>query len=326
MTFREAIRRKDFVVTAEPPLHPALTLSALEAEFETLGAVVDAVQIGDNEEAEGHIAPLAVASIAQRCGVDPVVHLSCRDRNRIALQSEILGAAAIGADSLLMKRGNKLPSALRGRVKSVFDSRATQLLSMAVRLADGSGLAGAQGFYLGTYVTVVDTGRDLAGEKLPGDDSSGRASSKQDSSRQDSSKQDFPGQDWTGSRVIEKIDAGANFLQTRPGLNMDGIARYAERLVGLRIPHRASFIVGIPLLTSVADARSLIDRFPDTKIPDDIMQRLARANDNIEGINILTESLVTLSQIPGVTGANVFYLRNADADAVTQAITRAGLS
>ncbi len=225
-SFWEAIRNKDFVITVEPPLHTQLTRDALSNSFDALADRVDGVQLSDDEQAEPHIAPLASASIALSRGVDPVVHLSARDRNRIALHGEILGAAAIGVTSLVLKRGNKLPPSLKGRVKSVFDSRTVQLLQLAARIGETAPIVAPPGLLLGAMVTAIT-----------------------------------PPPGWQAERLGDKLDAGAGFLQSRNCLDVELLKHYAAALVALKLTHRATFIVSVPLLTSVAGP-ALADRGP----------------------------------------------------------------
>lgn len=289
-TFRDSIRSKDFILTAEIPLHPNQTVSDLRAMFEALRPCVDAIQVGDNEDADGHIAPLAIARIALDLGIDPVIQLSGRDRNKIALQSEILGAAALGVTSLVLKRGDKLPSALKGRVKGVFDVRTTQLLTIARRINENSELVQSPGFLFGTFLTIID-----------------------------------PGEKWQATRVLEKIDAGARFLQTRPCLDTELLQKYAARLVSLKLTHRASFVITLPLLTSAAEAGAMLERYANAAIPDAVIERLSRAADGRrEGVAILAETLSTVAQMPGVAGVNIRF--TGDAFAVEQAIRQAGLA
>jgi len=95
-TFRDASRKKDRVISAALPLRSTSNASDIRDAASILAPVVDAVQVGDNRYAPGHMSPLAAASIVLESGLDAVVSLSCRDRNRIALQADILGAAALG--------------------------------------------------------------------------------------------------------------------------------------------------------------------------------------------------------------------------------------
>lgn len=271
--FRDAIRGKDFVITVEPPLHTRLTRDGLCDTFAQLSGLADAVQIGDNEEAEGHISPLAIASIALSQGVDPVVHISARDRNRIALHADILGAAALGVTSLVLKRGNKLPIALKGRVKGVFDSRTAQVLELGRRLSDTSPAISPPGLLLGSMITVID-----------------------------------PEPDWPAERVKEKLDAGAGFLQARACLDSEWLARYAAALVALKLTHRGTFIAGVPLLTSAQDLRWLNENLPDTVVSKQLAERLLGATDpRAEGIQCCREMIATLRDLPGISGVNLIY-------------------
>lgn len=271
--FRDAIRSKDFVITVEPPLHTRLTRESLCHTFEQLAGRVDAVQLGDNEEAEGHSSPLAIASIALAQGVDPVVHISARDRNRIALHADILGAAILGATSLVLKRGSKLPAALKGRVKGVFDSRTAQMLELGTRLNETSPAIAPPGLLLGSMITVID-----------------------------------PEPNWTAERIREKLDAGASFLQSRPCLDIEWLTRYAAALVALKLTHRATFMAAVPLLTTAHDLRWMNENFPDTVISSSLPERLLGASDpRLEGIKACRETLEALREVPGISGVNLIY-------------------
>lgn len=285
--FRDAIRSKDFVISVELPLHAQLTRETLTHTFDALESVVDGVQLGDDEQAEPQIAPLASASIALFRGVDPVVHLSARDRNRIALHGEILGAAAIGVTSVVLKRGNKLPPALKGRVKSVFDSRTVQLLQLAARISETAPIVTPPGLLLGALVTAID-----------------------------------PPPGWQATRLGEKLDAGAGFLQSRACLDVELIKQYAAELVALKLTHRATFIVSVPLLVSAASLRWLKEAYPECVIPRALPQRLLHADDAREqGIADCVAFIAALRNIPGVSGVNLSY--RGDVADVVEVLRRA---
>jgi len=150
-----------------------------------LAPAVDAVQVIDDREAAGHMSSLAAASIILRHGVDPVVHLTARDRNRVALQAELLGAAALGVTSLVISRGEKLSRKEYLRGKGVFDTNETRFIGMAGRINEETALISPPGFMVGTYVTVFD-----------------------------------PAASWEATRIVESLDAGVNVLYTQPCLNM----------------------------------------------------------------------------------------------------------
>lgn len=270
-TFRDAIRHDDLVVTAELPLQPGTTASDIRDTVAALAPTVDAVQVGDNRFGMGHMSPLAAASIAIASGVDAVVSLTCRDRNRIALQADILGAAALGVTSILLARGEKLQDKTAVSTKGVFEVGATQLIDMAGQA--GSDRAKGGGFFIGAPVTVFD-----------------------------------PADDWEATRIKEKLDAGVCFLQTQPCLNADLVRRYVDKLVQRRVMHRASLVVEVPLLTSPQAAAALKDFHRGAPIPDTAIKRIACADDPVrEGVSVCAKMLDEVRCIPGISGVNIHY-------------------
>jgi methylenetetrahydrofolate reductase (NADPH) len=288
ITFRDTIRRKDFVITAELPLNADQSMLDLQDHLAVLRPVVDAVQVGCGEGVDMEIASLAAATVARESGVEPIVHLSSRDRNRIALQNDILGAAALGVTALIPRRGEKLPSSLRGRVKGVFDTKVAQLLTIAKLIGENSRFVEG-GLFLGCLVSVFR-----------------------------------PEEDWRAERVQDKLEAGAGFLQTRPSVELDVIKDYVSKLVSLRLTHRAAVIIGVPLLTSAAAARTIGDRHPGGMVPDAIIGRLAEAADpRAEGVRLLASLLTELASVPGVTGVAILDVE--DVGAAAEAVKLSGV-
>lgn len=283
-TFRDALKQKDFVVTADLPLHPTSTRADIEASLVTLTTAVDAVQLIDDRDIVGHMSALAAASIVLQNGVDPVLHLSGRDRNRIALQAELVGAAVLGVTSLVIQRGEKLPTESGLRGKGVFDTRETRLTAMARRVGEESGLISAPGFLIGAYVTAFS-----------------------------------PSDDWQAKRIAETVDAGTRLIVTQPCLNVPLLMRYMAKIVERRILHHASLLVEVPLLTSGDEAREYKLKNPSALIPDVMLAKIIGAKDvRAEGIRVCGEMLATLKTIPGVSGANIRH--NAAATDVLAAI------
>jgi len=267
------MRAQDFVVTAQLPLRPSMTRETLRANIAELQSFVDALQISDNRTAEGHMDILAAARIALDYGVDPIVQLNCRDRNRIALKSALLGAAALGVTSLVLTRGQKLPDSLRGEMKSVFDTKVTQLIEIARYVGDNTNFVDAPGFYVGAMTPVIR-----------------------------------PAAEWRAPQIEDKIAAGMQFLQTRPCLNPNRLRSYMAKLVSLKILHRVSVLVELPLLTSAKMATELKDTMPGVRIPSALITKIAAAPDpTAEGIRLCANVLAQLPSIPGVSGANIVY-------------------
>ena len=288
-TLRDAIRQKDFVVTADLPLQPTTTAEEIEAMVAELAPAVDAVQVIDDREAAGYMSPIAAAAIVLRHGVDPVVHLTTRDRNRVALQAELLGAAALGVTSLVISRGEKLSRKEFLRGKGVFDTNEARFIGMAGRINEETALVSPPGFMVGTYVTVFD-----------------------------------PAESWEATRIAECLDTGVNVLYTQPCLNTRLLGAYMAKLVEKKILHRASVIVEVPLLDTHEGARDYKKHNPTALIPEATTKRIMDADDaTVEGFSACVEVLRELRGIPGVSGVNIRHA--GDATAVAAAIATAGL-
>jgi methylenetetrahydrofolate reductase (NADPH) len=270
-TFRDTLNKKDFVVTATLPLKPSSNASHIEDAATILAPCVDAIQVADDRYAVGHMSVLVAASIVMRRGVDAIVHISCRDRNRIGLLAELLGAAALDVTTLFLGRGEKFSKTAPMRSKGVFEVDATQLTALARHVGSDSSLVSNPGFCLGSFVTVFD-----------------------------------PAEDWAAERVREKLNTGIRLLQTRPCLNAKLLRRYMQKIVEQKITHQASIIVDVPLLTSLAEAQALKENFKGAPIPDNALQRIESSNDPVrEGVSVCAEMIAEVRTIPGVSGVNI---------------------
>ena len=272
-TFRDAMRDSDFVVTAQLPLAPGTTAADIRSFAEILQSAVHALQISDNVSTQPHISPLAAASLALQAGTDPIVQMSCRDRNRIAMQSDLMGAAALGVTSLILTRGEKLPAAHRQRIKGVFDIGAQRLLATAQAISANERLIAAPGFFLGSNATVID-----------------------------------PPDGWATDGLDRKARAGSKFLQTQPCLHVPILKKYMAALVARKVLERMSVIVQVPLLQTPDMLRELQAARRPLLIPPDLASRLEKAGDfAVEAEAICVEVLQALAAMPGVSGVNLVY-------------------
>ncbi|MEX2125072.1 MAG: methylenetetrahydrofolate reductase [Woeseia sp.] len=284
-TFRDAIRNSDFVITAQLPLTPGTTATDVRHFVETLQPVVHAIQISDNPSTQPHMAPLAAASLALQANADPIVQMSCRDRNRIALQSDLMGAAALGVTSLILSRGEKLPADHKQRIKGVFDIGAQRLLATAQAISANERLIPSPGFFLGSNVTII-----------------------------------APPDDWSADGIDSKAAAGAKFVQTQPCLDVAILKKYMAALVARKALERVSVIVQVPLLESMDTVRELQSARRPLLIPRAMIKRLEEAHDfAAEAESICSEVLKAVTKIPGVSGTNI--LRGGDPVAVVRVIT-----
>lgn len=277
-TFRDAIRTEDLVVTATLPVTPNMKLAAIQAELESLQPLVHAVQLGDNWRAEGHMDVLALAAIALGQGIDPIVHVTGRDRNRIALQGALLGVAGLGATSVILSRGQKLPETLRGKVKGVFDTDPGRLFETARSIGEDIVSPSGASLYIGTFAPVMNAESD-----------------------------------WRANKIVARLDSGVRFVQTRPCLNVKMLRSYMDGIVRLKIPQRAAFIVEVPVITSASMPQWIKDTLPGVRLPAELLRRVAKHEDPEQaGIAVAADALRQIATIPGVSGVNLLYEGSAD--------------
>ena len=279
MSFRDALKTRDFVVTAHVNMSRVPDAGSLIRQGDLLRPAVDAVQITDNPGAEVHMSGLAAAALLLGEGIDPILHMTCRDRNRIALQSDLIGAAALGVTSVLLMRGDRAPDHMKPRVRGVFDTQATELMAFARQLKDARDVPLVTDFLIGATATIF-----------------------------------APDAGWTPVNLIRKCDAGANFVQTQLCFDMEVVRSYMRRMVASQLTHRLNFIMALSLLPSAEAAYWVRDNVRGALVPPSIIQRMEQAADpEREGIEICAEMLDELATIPGVSGVNLLSLGSLEA-------------
>jgi methylenetetrahydrofolate reductase (NADPH) len=287
--FRNELRKRDFVVTAECFLKPETDAESIRYQAETLREYVDGVVLTDNQHGQTHMSVIAAARLFLDNDIDPIVQLSCRNRNRIALVADMLGANALGVSSLLLSRGHRVPESMQPRPKAVRDLKTAELIATAANLKSDDRLKSAEDLLIGSTVAP------LAAKE-----------------------------GWVPEKIIEKIDAGAQFLLANANLNIGLLRNYMSHLIAARLTRRASMIISSVILTSADDARWLRDRRANITIPDTVVQRLENASDpRAEGLAISAEHLSQLAMIPGVSGANI--IASTDLTMIPEVIKAADL-
>jgi methylenetetrahydrofolate reductase (NADPH) len=293
MNLQDKLRAKRFVITAE--VTPPVTADRGEflAKALPLKDLADAVNITDGAGARPHLGGVTSAALLVEAGIEPILQLTCRDRNRIALQSDLLSAAASGVRNLLMIRGDDPSAGDQPDTKPVFDLDPRQLLETARRLRDtgelpsGRKVSGVAAFFLG--------GADNPIDPKPG---------------------------WEPKGLQAKIDAGAQFVQTQFCMDAGVVRRYVARLSEHGITGKISLIIGIAPLRSAKSARWIKEKLFGAIIPDALVARMEAASDPLaEGRRIALELMRDLAEIPQVAGVHIMAPGN-DA-AVPEIITAA---
>lgn len=288
-TFRESIQNKEFVITAELNLARESDASAVIDQAAILSPRVDAIQVPDSPGGRVQMTPLTVSNILIQNGIDPIAHLSCRDRNRVALGSELLSLGATGVTSVLLLRGDELPGDHRPKVRQVFELGGMKLIETARALADDPTVASVPDFCIGTTATVFN-----------------------------------PKAAWQPNSLLARVEAGARFIQTQLCFDTAALGRYMTHLVEAQLTWRTAIIVSLATMPSAVTARWLRENVRGSRVPKKVIRRLEQARDpEQEGVAICAELLQELSAIPGVSGANL--MTPGDPATIPAAIQASGL-
>ena len=274
-----------FAITAElvPPVSsdPADVL----ARAMPLKGLATAVNVTDGAGARAHLSSLVAAHILRASGIEPILQMTCRDRNRIALESDLLGALALGVRNVLIISGDDPKTGNQPQAKPVFDLDSKGLLALAQqissahRLPSGTAVRGPTQLFLGAAALPVD-----------------------------------PPADWSPADLAGKADAGARFVQTQFCMDMALLRRLFGMLQELGLTRRLKILSGIAAIASARSARWMRTRLFGTIIPDRLVERLDKAGDpRREGVRICVELLHELNEIPGIAGAHIMAPQNPSA-------------
>ena len=253
--FREKLLSGQFVITTEVCPPKGCDCGQFLATARMLAPLVDAINVTDNQGANMRISPLAAAALLVREGIEPIYQITCRDRNRLALQSDLLGAAALGITNILALTGDHISFGDHPGGKPVFDLDSVQLLDTVTRL---------------------NNGRDLSGTTL------------------DSAPAFFPGAaaapeaepfEPTRYKLAKKVSSGALFLQTQAIFDFGKFARFSELVAPLGV----KVIAGVIVLKSAGMARYINRNIPGLTVPTEVVAELEGSTDQLAaGVTIAT--------------------------------------
>jgi methylenetetrahydrofolate reductase (NADPH) len=290
---REKLRAGTFVFTAEvtPPL--SSNRNDLTNRAAPLKGLVDAVNVTDGAGARAHLDATVAAHLLREQGLEPILQLTGRDRNRIALQSELVGAAALGIVNVLALTGDDPKAGDQPEAKGVFDLDSIGIVETAAAIRDahrlpyGRTVGGNADFFIGVADSPLD-----------------------------------PPDIWEPAALRRKIEAGAQFTQTQFCMDAEILRRYLARLNEHDIPKDFYILVGVAPLASARSARWIRDTLRGSIIPDWIVARLDEASDpKAEGEAICVDLIRQLREIRIVAGVHIMAPLN-DA-AIPRVIARA---
>jgi len=255
---------------------------------------VDAVNLTDNQTAVVRLSSLASSLACLQEGAEPVMQMTCRDRNRIALQSDALGAASLGIRNILCLSGDHQTFGDQKGSKNVYDLDSIQLLMALDGLRKGSVLGGDK----------LDSAPDLF---------LGAAANP------------FAGpKDYRAIRLAKKVAAGADFVQTQAVFDVDRFEEFMAQARDLGIHEKAGILAGVLPVKSAKAARFMQAKVAGMSVPDEVVERMSSAQDaKREGVAICVETIERLRRIDGVRGVHIMAV--AWEDVVPSVVEMAGI-
>ena len=291
------LRSGRFAVTAElNPPDSADPQSVYERAL-VLAEVCDAINATDASGANVHMSSVGVCALLTRAGYEPVMQVSCRDRNRIAIQGDLLGAAAMGVRNVLCLTGDGVQAGDQPEARPVFDLESITLLRTARMLRD-------QGHFLSGRKLDVRPKFFLGAAANPF----------------------IPPYDFRPLRMAKKVEAGAEFFQTQYCFDFPRLCQFMNTVRDLGLDERAYILVGVGPLRSAKAAEWMRSHVPGVVIPDDVIRRLkgvASDRQREEGKRICIEIIQQVREVEGVSGVHVMAYRQEEL--VAEIIEEAGL-
>ncbi len=276
MTLKEKIESNRFIVCGEIGPPQSCDGDVIRTKSKHFKGYVDAVNITDNQKAVVRLSSIASAKILIDEGVEPIMQMTCRDRNRLAIQSELLGAAALGIRNVLCLTGDHQKFGNHPEAKGVFDLDSIQLISTVASMNRGFLLSGhemkkATAFLIGAAANPFAEPFEMR-----------------------------------IIRLFKKIQAGAHFIQTQPVFDLEIFTRWMGRVVEMGLHEKTAILAGVMPVKSVKTLLWMKEEVPGIKIHDKYIQRMQTARDpEQEGVAMAVEMIQTLRTIKGIRGIHV---------------------
>ena len=289
------LRSGQFVVTSELAPPDSADPAAVYERAALFDGYVDAINATDGSGAHCHMGSLAVCALLTRLGYSLIQQISCRDKNRIAIQGDILGGAAMGVTNMLCLSGDGVQTGDHPEAKPVFDLDCMSLLEIARTMRDKS---------------TFQSGRKL-----------------------DDPPRIFLGAaanpfvepfDWRPIRLAKKITAGAQFIQTQYCYDIPRLQQYMQAVRDMGLDKKVFLIIGVGPLASARSAEWIRSNVPGVHIPDSIIARLKGAeNQKAEGLQLCVDLIQQIKEIEGVDGVHIMAYRQEHA--VPEIVSRSGI-
>ena len=272
----------EFVVTGECGPPKGADVDKVKQKAASLAGYVDAVNVTDNQTAIVRMSSIGASAVLVQMGIEPVMQMVCRDRNRIAMQSDVFGAHALGIRNMLCLSGDHQKFGNHAGAKNVYDVDSIQLIDMVRRMRDegkvqsGDEIDGVPRMFIGAAANPFG---DPFGFRV--------------------------------TRLAKKIAAGVDFIQTQCIYNMDKFKAWMCQVVDQGLDQKVHILAGVTPLKSLGMARYMAKNVSGIEVPDALIKRIKgvpKENRAHEGIQICIEQIQQLREIPGVHGIHLMAI------------------
>jgi methylenetetrahydrofolate reductase (NADPH) len=279
---KRVLDKGEFAVTAECGPPKGADPDAVMKKAELLKGKVDAVNVTDNQTAIVRMSSLAACALLKECGLDPVLQMVVRDRNRIALQSDILGASAVGIRNLLCLSGDHQSFGNQPQAVGVFDLDSIQFVQVVKTMRDEGTIIGGEPLTKSPDIFIGAAVNPFA------DPLSFRI-----------------------IRLAKKIKAGVDFIQTQCIYNLKRFEEWVDKARDMGLTEKVHILGGVTPLKSAGMAKYMKNRVAGMDVPDDVIKRMEgvpKDRQQQEGIQICVETIQRLKEIPGISGIHVMAI------------------
>jgi len=287
-----------FAATGELGPPKSAEAEAIKRKAALLKGLVDAVNITDNQTAIVRMSSIAVGIMLLQEGIEPTIQMTCRDRNRLAIQADLLGASALGIKNLLCLTGDHQKFGNHPTARGVYDLDSIQLVALVKALRDEKKFAN------GEAIETVEPRFFIGAAENPFADPF----------------------DYRPYRLAKKVAAGADFIQTQLIYNVPKFKEFMKRVVDLGIHEKCFILAGVGPIKSIGMARYMQNSVPGMDVPEDVIARLKgvpKEQVRKEGIKQCADIIQEMREIPGVRGVHVMAIEWEEA--VQEILELAGL-
>lgn len=287
----------DFAVTAELGPPKSADPEVVRRKARMLKGYADAFNVTDGQRAVVRMASWAACVIQKEEGLDPVVQMTCRDRNRIALQMDVLGVAALGINNILCLSGDHMSFGNHPEAKGVYDIDSIQFIKIVKDMRDERKFQCGEEMDVEPRLFIGAAANPFA-----------------------------PPFEYRPYRLAKKVAAGVDFIQTQMVFNVPRFREYMKMVRNLGLHEKVYILAGVGPIKSLGAARYMATKVPGMDVPDEIVDRMKKTPKEKraeEGIKICTEIIQQVREIPGVRGVHIMAIEWEEV--VPEIVKRAGL-